>query len=267
MNFYKSRFGIYQAIAACVVFIATLFLGNDSFSDFLKKFLSGKVLGTPTPKAIVLTLSLQTLFFILLLIILWASTFLTNKNNKEEKPCDNIPSCTKWQAIFIGAKRFVPTFFGAVGLMLMSSLFFEKVLGIVPEEQDMVRWVVGDTYSIKVKCFFAAMVLVEAPVLEEMLFRGVIFRGMISKTPFWVAVIVSGLVFSIVHLSAVAILPFMYLSYRFACVYRETGSILSPMTMHCLFNGVNLLMCVAVKLLGIDAETTTSCINIFNSLI
>jgi membrane protease YdiL (CAAX protease family) len=263
MNFYKSRFGIYQAIVACVVFIATLFFGNDSFSDFVKNFLSGKVLGTPTPKAIVLSLSLQTLFFILLLIILWASTFLTNKDNKEEKPCDNIPSYTKWQAILIGAKRFVPTFFAALGLTLISSLFFEKVLGIVPEEQDMVRWFVGDTYSGKVKCFFAAMVLVEAPVLEEMLFRGVIFRGMISKTPFWVAVIVSGLMFSIVHLTAVAILPFMYLSYRFACAYRETGSILSPITMHCLFNGVNLAMCFCVRALELDTKALTSCINIF----
>lgn len=263
MNFYKSRFGIYQAVVACVVFIATLFFGNDSFSDFLKDFLSGKVLGTPTPKAIVLTLSVQTLFFILFLLLLWASTFLTNKGNGEEKPCDNIPSYTKWQAILIGVKRFVPTFFGALGLILISSLFFEKVLGIVPEEQDMVRWFVGDAYSIKVKCFLTAMVLVEAPILEEMIFRGVIFRGMLSKVPFWVAVIVSGLMFSIVHLTAVAILPFMFLSYRFACAYRETGSILSPITMHCLFNGVNLVMCFCVKALELKPETLTSCINIF----
>ena len=85
-------------------------------------------------------------------------------------------------------------------------------------------------------------VLVQAPLLEEPIFRGVVFRGFCRAMPEWGALLLSGVVFALVHVNASSFVPLTFLGVFFAWLYWKSGTILAPMTAHLLFNATNLVL-------------------------
>ena len=80
-----------------------------------------------------------------------------------------------------------------------------------------------------------AMVLF-APFLEEVVFRRIIFGGLYTKTNFWVAAIVSAIVFAAVHNELQHLLMYLMPGLAFAFVYYKTKRLLTPMIAHFLMN-------------------------------
>lgn len=81
-----------------------------------------------------------------------------------------------------------------------------------------------------------------APVLEELLFRGVLFSVAVKGRTFLFAALVTSLYFALMHLHAPALLPLLVLSVGFSAGYAATGSILTPIVMHAIFNLTGLLL-------------------------
>nr|WP_275403111.1 CPBP family intramembrane glutamic endopeptidase [Sporosarcina limicola] len=81
-----------------------------------------------------------------------------------------------------------------------------------------------------------------APFLEELIFRRVIFGGIYLKTNFWIATIVSAVVFAAVHNEFQHLLMYMMPAFAFAFVYYKTKRILAPMLAHLLMNGFVTIM-------------------------
>lgn len=96
--------------------------------------------------------------------------------------------------------------------------------------------------------FFAsiALALVAAPVLEEFLYRGLLqpaFRAALGLR--WPAIAITSLCFATMHLGAVepSALPVLFtLSLGLGWARERTGGLLAPITMHVLFNAVNLAL-------------------------
>lgn len=87
-------------------------------------------------------------------------------------------------------------------------------------------------------CFgFAAIVV--APIAEEILFRGVLYRTVrmcgFPKIALWS----TALLFALVHGSAPAFLPLTALAIIFTLLYNNTGTLVAPIFAHSLFNAVN----------------------------
>jgi membrane protease YdiL (CAAX protease family) len=88
-----------------------------------------------------------------------------------------------------------------------------------------------------------AAVLV-APVLEELLFRGVVLRGLMMRTGFWPAAVVSSVCFGALHATAVGLegLPIVLATGVFGlglCVLtRRTGRLGPAIGVHSLRNAV-----------------------------
>jgi membrane protease YdiL (CAAX protease family) len=80
-----------------------------------------------------------------------------------------------------------------------------------------------------------------APTVEEFVFRGILFRALLRHRRFAYAALLSGAYFALVHLHAPSFLPLLALSAAFSAGYAATGSILTPIVMHALFNAVSLL--------------------------
>lgn len=81
-----------------------------------------------------------------------------------------------------------------------------------------------------------------APVAEELAFRGYLY-GVIKR--FFGAVpalILSGILFALIHLNLPSFFPLLVLGWVFALAYELSGSLLVPMTMHALFNALNLIL-------------------------
>lgn len=76
-----------------------------------------------------------------------------------------------------------------------------------------------------------------APFLEELIFRRVIFGSLYVKTNFWIAALISGIIFAAVHNEFEHLLMYLVPGLVFSYLYYRTKRLLTPMIAHLLMNG------------------------------
>jgi len=86
-----------------------------------------------------------------------------------------------------------------------------------------------------------------APIYEELLFRGIIFPTLIQKTNFTIALVLSSLIFAVLHFHLSALLPLFVLSIILSITYLYTSTIWASISLHALFN---LISIIAVKFIS-----------------
>lgn len=146
--------------------------------------------------------------------------------------------------------------------LLVSSL--AKVFGITMPLQETFTCLFKGNSPIISQWLLVFSVVVVVPFYEEMLFRGILFPGLLSlfsapekmksltgknalrvcwaTSCFSLPMILSGLFFAGIHCHLLLI-PQLFLFHIFlSWVYWTTGSLLPSMIMHGLFNGMNLLL-------------------------
>ena len=85
-------------------------------------------------------------------------------------------------------------------------------------------------------------VSVFAPFFEEWLCRGVILRGLLKKmSPAW-AIIISALVFGLIHMNLWQAIPAFLIGCLLGYVYYKTGSLKLTMLMHCVNNTLSVII-------------------------
>ncbi|MBM7553261.1 CPBP family intramembrane glutamic endopeptidase [Thalassobacillus pellis] len=85
--------------------------------------------------------------------------------------------------------------------------------------------------------FILVMVLF-APILEEIIFRKIIFGSIYKRTNFIIAVIVSALAFAASHFDFTHMIVYMAMGIVFAYLYVKTKSIITPIIAHMAMNTV-----------------------------
>lgn len=115
-------------------------------------------------------------------------------------------------------------------------------LGFEPRLQEVFDWLSDGSVSAGTRGFMMVAAVVIAPVVEETLFRGVLFTSLLKGRSFASAALLSGLYFALVHVHAPSLLPLLALSVAFSAAYAATGSLLTPIVMHALFNLTSLLL-------------------------
>ncbi len=81
-----------------------------------------------------------------------------------------------------------------------------------------------------------------APLVEELLFRGLLQNALANKLPAFAAIAVSSFVFALIHLQPYAIPPLMILGAAFGYIYHKTGSLRINILLHAANNAVALMM-------------------------
>jgi membrane protease YdiL (CAAX protease family) len=135
-----------------------------------------------------------------------------------------------------------------VGIGLLAALVAFVVLG---EEAPMQGFgeVVAESTTVLDVLALALTAVVLAPLLEEVLFRGVLLRGLLRRTGTPVAIIVSAALFSLVHLEALdrTQLPILVDTFLWGVVLAwfalRRGSLSVPLLLHA---GGNLLAVIAL---------------------
>jgi uncharacterized protein len=82
----------------------------------------------------------------------------------------------------------------------------------------------------------AVVVIVVAPVCEELFFRGLLFTVLRQRLPFWPAAVFDGVLFGFVHGSLIIVPILAALGIVFCFVYERTGSIFPTIALHALNN-------------------------------
>ena len=238
-----SKYGPLHALVAGAVLVYAVL--SNGFAAFWQQFLHGLNIQL-NEKTLLLLLGYNTLFFGGLFLILWVSTFFIPRPQREgerprepqregERPRD----CVRY--VLLSA---IPICLIALGLNWASGELLSRLANIDLADQDLVKVVASNTLSPMGKALLYAFLLLEAPLLEEPLFRGVIFGGFSKIMPVWLAMALSGFLFAFVHVNAATFIPLWFLGVAFAWLYVRTGTLFVPMAVHFIFNAVNLAFCL-----------------------
>ncbi len=97
---------------------------------------------------------------------------------------------------------------------------------------------------------FGAVIILLAPVVEELVFRGVLYP-LIKQQGFpRLALWGTSLLFGLTHANAMTFVPLTFLAVVLVLLYEATDNLLAPILTHSLFNAVNFVFLVNANKLG-----------------
>lgn len=123
----------------------------------------------------------------------------------------------------------------AVGAYFLFAVAYTAIFG-APEQED-----IAESFgSVPVQVL---LIVVAAPISEEICFRGMLYGGLRERWPRIPAALFAGLIFGALHaltgLSAVP--PLVAFGFVLCLLYEQTGSIVPGIVLHMLNNSVALL--------------------------
>ena len=134
-----------------------------------------------------------------------------------------------------GFRRPTKAYFWVVPLGLVAVYAFSIVHDIIvnPKQQAIVN---DFPHSVLGAAMFLLVAVVMAPVFEEIVFRGFLFRGFANSWGWVWGALASAAIFGAAHLQLDVFLPLAALGFVLAWAYKKTGSLWTCITMHALFN-------------------------------
>ncbi|MCI0748039.1 MAG: CPBP family intramembrane metalloprotease [Verrucomicrobia subdivision 3 bacterium] len=128
----------------------------------------------------------------------------------------------------------------AWGLNLISAKLIEAFHG-APEQQLVVK-VLEETRDPLQRTVFALTAIVMAPVVEESLFRGILYPLLKYRGYPRAALWGSSLLFAAIHLNLMTFLPLLFFALVLIWIYERTDTLLAPIVAHATFNSINFLI-------------------------
>ena len=152
------------------------------------------------------------------------------------------------RSLFAFAKSTVSNFIVAIFLAYLSyfiwnvALDFLKRFGInIDLEEQIPLKLLSDITNVFFLTLFVFQIIIIAPIVEELMFRGYVYRVLKSKSNKNVACIVTSIVFSFLHFNVAAFVPLFVFSMCLTKAYEDSSDIREPIVMHSLFNAVGVI--------------------------
>lgn len=123
----------------------------------------------------------------------------------------------------------------AIGWQIVFMVWEHLGVGLETPPQFLIE-LINDTEEILPLVLMAVLAIVIAPISEELLFRGCIYRFLKKHTSNYTALTMSSLLFAIIHWNVNSFLPLFLLGMLLCRCYEKTGRIIWPMLFHGLFN-------------------------------
>jgi len=141
-------------------------------------------------------------------------------------------------------------FFGVLGRSLLALGAAYPVLLLVQamvygvsgggmQPQEVVRFL-QEAESPRDRIAVIVMAVAVAPVAEELIFRGYLYPVAKRYVGPFVSVMVTSLLFAVLHGHAASVPALFALAVCLALAYEKTGTLLVPMIMHAVFNAVSI---------------------------
>lgn len=127
-----------------------------------------------------------------------------------------------------------------VGLIIFVSDAVCRYFGIEPTEQPVTE-LFTTTDSTLLLAMLSLFALVVAPIFEEFFFRGFAYPALKARLGTVRALVLVSGIFAASHMHAPSFVPLFALAVGLALAYELTGSLLTSITMHALFNGLMLV--------------------------
>lgn len=176
-------------------------------------------------------------FFVGLAIVL----FLLRKDEKHNKIDRAAPLPLGWSLVW-----------AAIGIFMA---FFAQIIAVGIEQMIGVKPGSENTQEIlQLIDLFPAIVLISSiigPILEEIVFRKVIFGTLYNRLPFGMAAVISSVIFAFAHMEPIHLILYTAMGFVFAFLYVQTKRIIVPIIAHVM---MNTLVVVAQRFIPEDLE-------------
>ena len=217
----QQKTGIYILIVYCI-----MQLSGAVFAPLLYKLLETMEIENPALIAsgwwVFLSMGIATVI----------TFFIIKKDNNYLKPLKG-KSSPLLQTIGWGVIGFFLVLFGQA-----FAATIEQKFGVDPGSENTTQFI---EIAQAVPLAILSIVLF-APILEELIFRRIIFGTLLPKTNFFVAASVSAIVFGIIHFDFTHILLYAVSGFIFSFIYYKTKRIMASMISHMLLNGFVVLV-------------------------
>jgi membrane protease YdiL (CAAX protease family) len=110
----------------------------------------------------------------------------------------------------------------------------------VQEELRKLFAAIPSTLPNQILLFVAVAII--APLLEELLFRGLLQKSLSHKIPIWAAITISAFVFGAIHMDFYAMPPLVMMGAIFGVIYHRTGSLRVTILLHVINNAAALAL-------------------------
>lgn len=131
----------------------------------------------------------------------------------------------------------------AIGLGHLSALLLQQ-FRMTPVPQQAVRAVEAST-TVPEQIVLGVFAVVVAPVVEECVFRGILYPTIKQLGYPRLALWGTALFFGMVHANAMSLVPLTFFALVLTWLYEVTDNLLAPILAHSLFNGLNFLLLVS----------------------
>lgn len=227
-NFFKSLllsltyFAIYFASQFLVIIIASIYLAINSAIQLgrLSQNNIEKIIMSQMGIILIISSAISLLMYILIFKIRDKS-FMKNLSFKK------IP--VKY-ALFLSLFSICISLFTISLVNILTPVFpdYSKV------SQDMVAGMNSILGILAVVLF--------APIFEEILFRGLIFKELYKSSSLWLALILQAIIFGVAHGNKLQFIYTFILGLALALTYHWTKSIITPIILHCTYNILGTLL-------------------------
>ena len=147
------------------------------------------------------------------------------------------------QSFFAHAKTILGGYMaivaGEIVLGNLNRLIYHQVQ--TANNQAIIDTMSGSPIVSVLVCFSAVCL---TPFAEELIFRGLFMNLFFNARDFWLPILLSGLVFTLVHASSniISYLIYFYMGCVLAYVYRSTGNLTNSIGIHLINNLVSILL-------------------------
>ena len=168
-----------------------------------------------------------------------------------------------------GSRLLIPAIVIALGMSAGCMLlkfgieFVLQMMGTKGEVQDPVEGLVHLRRTMDSEGFVVVLpelflmgvaICVLVPVVEEVMFRGVMFTAMKQYWGRWPALLCSSVCFGLLHLNLSAFLPITLLGMVLSLSYERTRNLAAPILIHAFFNLANTGMLFALPLFALPID-------------
>jgi len=173
--------------------------------------------------------------------------FLVFRHTTQVAVPDDRPSSLSF-AIKVGLAGLIVTYL----LLIPLNFFWETLINSLnlPDNLQLPVTMLQQGGTPLEMILMGILIIVIAPICEEITYRRMLFRYFVGRFPLWISISLSAAIFSLMHYNVYSSLPLFVLGCGLAIVYHKSGSIISSIFMHSLFNAVSFIVITSTDIVS-----------------
>jgi len=151
--------------------------------------------------------------------------------------------------VFYGLTGYIAMLPILVALLVLTFILM-SLFKYTPQKQAVVELFLKEkgTRFLLYTSIFAAVV---GPVIEELFFRGFLYNAIKKYIGALAAMLITALIFAVLHAHVAGFLPIMALGMLLAYMYEKTGTLVASITVHIMHNLSMVLLVFMIRQLGV----------------